>query len=168
MGVSTDAILAYGVNFGEDPEELPWYQDGENDFDDWLYTIDGVSSDALWAEYNLWLETADPEIVRSSERVALYERLHPEWRDALDANYNAQKEAQEACPIELVRHCSGDDPMYIVAVKDSVFTANRVSALVVGVEDLLIPNRIFEAFNFCEEYGIPFEDPQWLLCSMWW
>lgn len=48
MGVSTDAILCFGVDLSEDYEDLlPWQQleDDDNDFDTWVARISGADTD---------------------------------------------------------------------------------------------------------------------------
>lgn len=117
MGVSTDAILIYGIDFGEDPES-PLF------------------------EYN----------DETGEHLA----------------YDLTKDG----PLEYVRHCSGDYPMHIIGLKSAHYEAARgypttfdrlpENGAVITVED-------YEALRlFCEKHNLPYSEPKWLLCSMWW
>lgn len=160
MGQSTDAILCFGVDFG-DEHEFPWETEEEY-FEDWFYNLHGLSTDALWAEYHAWAEEQGGASWRE------YEQVCPSWKDALNDLYEQRKEALKSCPIEFVRHCSGDYPMWIVAVKGTVRTAYRGRPIEISIDSLTdCAEMEIRAEAFCAEHGIPFEDPQWLLASDW-
>jgi hypothetical protein len=178
MSVSTDGILTFGVDLGEEPEDLPWqaqtdlYDDDDEDeedigFEEWLYITMGVSSATLWNEYYEWArgwKTGD--YAHDNEGVKAYEKLHPEWRVKLDKSYEEQHKVEKECPIELITHCSGEYPMYIVALRGHTTKAWRGSPEV--IESLNVDERLLsEAKIFCNKYGIPFDDPKWLLASYW-
>lgn len=178
MSVSTDGILTFGVDLGEEPEGLPWQQtqtwdDDEHEdeeelgFDDWLYDINGVSSKPLWDEYYEWERGwRTGNYAHDSEGVKVYEKLEPKWRKKLDKSYEDQRKVDNDCPIELITHCSGEYPMDIVAVKGTTTKAwggepKEISGFEVD------PKKLEAAAEFCRQHGIPFENPKWLLASYW-
>lgn len=170
MGVSTDGILVFGVNLGERGEvDLPWGTDEEDDFEEWFHSLHGLSNTHLWDEYEAWAKTPVATAIAggSNERVRVYEAAHPAWREALDDLYDRRRETLKEAPIEIVRHCSGDYPMFIVGVPGTLTTAHRGSPEPITTLEV-DPQRVEAARAFCAEHDIPFEDPAWLLASMWW
>lgn len=76
------------------------------------------------------------------------------------------KELMSECPAELVRHCSDEYSMYILAVRGTVSLANRGYPAEIDLEKLDIhPDQIYDLENWCEANNIPYEKPKWLLCS---
>jgi hypothetical protein len=143
MGQSTDAILVFGFDVGE---ENPLQKVAGDDEDD------SPELDVILA--------ARAGLVRPS--TADYKA--PEW-----TKYWAEKEALEkASPLEIVRHCSGDYPMYIMAVRGTKTRANRGYPSVIDPAALAVtPEKIEAAKALCAELGIEWQEPKWLLCSMW-
>ena len=87
MGVSTDAILVFGIDLGEDAEDLfeVRNEDGDFEFDNVLLADAGLKD---------WNHETEP-----------YEA------------YRARlQEAKKKAGVDLVIHCSYDYPMYILAV----------------------------------------------------
>lgn len=172
MGISSDGILAFGVDLGEpDDVELPWASDGEDDdgeFEEWYVGLHGVTAAHLWDAYNAWAETPEALAIpgHSGERLKAYEAAHPAWREELDAYYEKKHEIEGAAPIEIVQHCSYDYPMYIVAVPGTVTTAYRGSPE--KIPDFDVDSaKVAAAGDFCAAHGIPFDNPGWLLASMY-
>lgn len=171
MSISSDGILTFGVDLGDDyVESLPWFSgdDGEEeeDFDDWLCKLQDVSSDGLWDEYYTWEKSEDAANVVGHDKVGFYEKAHPEWREKLSAYYARKREVVAACPIEVVHHCSYDYTMLIIAVRGTTLRASRGSPEVINgwvIEE----SRVAAAHSFCAEHGIPSEDPRWLLASIY-
>ncbi len=95
MGVSTDAIVAFGFDLGEDlPQSLLPDDDGDDyfDFEEWYLAKVGI-------EYQETDETG-------------------EYR-------KAREEALASCPVEIITHCSYDYPMYFLALTGTRTTASR-------------------------------------------
>lgn len=171
MGIDSDGILAFGVDLGEEPD-LPWrvYDEEEGDytadFEEWYCNLHGVSNKTLWAAYYEWAETPEGQAVLGHQRVQAYEDANPEWRDSLNDHYTERKSLLKNVPIEIVTHCSWDYPMYIVAVEGSVTKAYRGGPQ--KIEDWVVPHgKVQTASDFCDEHGIPFEDPTWILASIY-
>ncbi len=129
MGQSTDAILCFGVELGED-DEAPSFMEGFDEFDDFLMNEGG----------------------------------QPRWGEA-GHSFDKQREWLAAQPVEMVLHCSGDYPMYILAVRGTVTTASRGYPQAVTTED---PDhtQVQRYMSWLSDHGIE-DEPKWLICSMW-
>jgi hypothetical protein len=97
MGVSTDAILAYGVElYDPDTTELPgWYDEDENE--------DGF---------------VDAALDRLRAAVGFTETDY-----TAEGFWTRQREADERVGVSIVAHCSGEYTMYLLAAKE--ITASR-------------------------------------------
>lgn len=141
MSQSTDAILAFGFDLGEtDLEEIlnDSPPDG-GDFEDWLCHRAGV--------------------------------IYPAGHDGIDSDeykaYDAAKKAAiEACPVELLMHCSYECPMYYLALRGSSVKANRGYPQDVYTNTPQ-PEKIAAMKAFCDELGIDWQQPKWHIFSMW-
>lgn len=124
MGVSTDGILAFGIDFGE---ELPEFL---ADFEDvwWDYT-DSISG---------------------------------------ETDYKKRSEFRDNHIADLVMYCSYEYPMYILAINGTKTEVSRGYTEEIDPSDLRIPQEKIDAFKaFCEENGVEWQEPKWLLASMW-
>jgi len=85
-----------------------------------------------------------------------------------DASYDEWRELEKACPADLVRHCSCDYPMYILAVRGSKTTAFRGYPEKITIESMVIePEKVAALKEWCEANNVEYKEPGWLLCSMW-
>ncbi len=93
MGVSTDAILCYGIPI-EENSDWDWLpgKDGTPDFEDRIAKLVGIKKPTL-----PYPEENHPE----------YERINQLYRDYWKQKQNA---VETAAGVILVRHCSGDYP----------------------------------------------------------
>lgn len=98
MGVSTDAYLAYGFQFDEDTE-FPW---GEEDAEEWWRNRSGYKSEFQ----KPFAEFSDEDWDKEFKNRRAFDKKHP-------------------MPVELVQHCSGECPMYAIAMQGSVIRATR-------------------------------------------
>lgn len=136
MGQSTDAILAFGFDLGEElPEKIQEELDAIND-------NEGIES---------WLEM-----------IAGVEPWSPEAKDW----WKRRDDAVAKIPVDFIRHCSGDYPMYFLAIRGTEMRASRgypepitMPASIVGWREILR--------DFCAEHGIEYEEPDWHIFSMW-
>lgn len=124
MGVSTDGILVFGIDLGEElPEFLEEFEDTWWDFTD---SISG------------------------------------------ETDYKKRSAFRDKFPVDLVRYCSYEYPMYILAVNGTETTVSRGYVEEIDPQQLTVEaEKIAALKNFCEEYGIEYSEPKWLLCSMW-
>ena len=146
MGQSTDAKIAFGVDFGEEAE-FPW---GDYEVVEW------------WREYNLFV---NPETTPNWS-----DEQSPEREAQVTAYFDSQRawDAANPLPVDVISHCSGDYPLWILAVPGTHISANR------GYPVELDPNNFARNPNttdfraFCEKHNIELsKEPAWLLFSMW-
>ncbi len=138
MGVSTDAILAFGIDIGEEiPEAIE------------ALDLDDFDLDCL-ADHEgglVWRADFTPEEENAYGKKA--------------------RELHDAYPVELIIHCSYDYPMYIVAAKDSRYYASRGYSKTINPSDLKVKQEDIDALKaWCKKYNVEGE-PEWLLFSMW-
>lgn len=151
MGVSTDGKISYGIEFPEG-FYFPWVD--HDDIEDWWLDVNGYKPPfEIYdeeGEYIGGVRPSDETIKAYFESRRIFHEKHP-------------------LPVELVNTCSYDYPMYILALKGTVMTANRgfpktfdPASLTKG-ED---PNRLIE---FCRTHNIDTGDkqPAWYLSSFW-
>jgi hypothetical protein len=147
MGVSTDAILAFGFDLGDEEDKslaarfgVEEPDDGESfDFEDWL----GEQAGAVYPAGHSGIDS-------------------PEYR-AYSEKRNA---AIDACPVEVVMHCSYDYPMHFLALRGTKQRAWRGSPKAVATEGPA-PEQIAAMRQFCEQHGIEWQEPAWHIFSMW-
>lgn len=152
MGVSTDAILCYGISFEEDTQ-FPW---DEYEFEDWWYynRLGFSPTEEIYDEYGEYLEG----IAEGDPRISKY---YQEKRDF--------KQLQPECPYELVTHCYHDEPMYILALARTVLTANRGRPQQFDPSELVVTEVAKQALvDLCIDYEIEaLAEPAWYLSSYW-
>lgn len=153
MGVSTDAILCWGIKLTEDEGPLPWADKAE----ELGYDVD-EDSDGFLAYALCGIEKPKEEWVDGGE--------NQNYRDYWDA----KREALKNYGVEVVTHCSYDYPMYLLAISPSKVRANRGYPQTILRSDMDRP----EADNWqeklrdaCEKLGIEPAAGEWILCSLW-
>ncbi len=141
MGQSTDAIIAFGFDLGEEiPESLSeLMSQHEHDPDQ-----------ALAEDYGIAL---------------------PEYAPGCDykAYAAAMESALAGLKIDLIAHCSGDYPMYFLAARGSNKRASRGNPTALSENDFLI-NHLLEKDAmraFCDRHGVEWQEPKWHIFSMW-
>jgi hypothetical protein len=148
MGVSTDAILAFGFDLG-DAEDMSLAErfgaaerdeDEEDfDFDDWIARQAG----AIYPAGHSGIDS--PEY-----------RAYSEKRDAAIA----------ACPVEVITHCSYDYPMHFLALRGTERKAWRGHPVKVETP-APDASRLAAMRAFCEQHGIEWQEPAWHIFSLW-
>lgn len=146
MGVSTNAIMAFGFDLGEElPESFQPYiealdeeegSEGELEIDDLLACAYGVEL---------------PEF-GSDEDYGVYEMK--------------RLAALAHCHVDIITHCSGEYPMYFLALRGTNFTAYRGTPALVVQRDIL-QTDIDAMRAFCEKHAIAWQEPGWHIFSMW-
>lgn len=145
MGVSTDAILAFGFNLvdeGDDKtlaERFGAEDEGDFDFEEWLAERAG----AVYPENHSGIDS-------------------PEYQ----AYSQARRAAIAACPVEIILHCSYDYPMYFLALRGSQKRANRGYPQAITTE-APSQERIAAMRALCEQHGIDWQEPSWHIFSLW-
>lgn len=137
MGVSTDAILAYGFDLGDD-------NDIGIEIDEERGTIDTLNDILL-------------------EKNGLYER----WAPKLEGYWERRDKALATLGVEIVLHCSYDYPMVFIAAKGSVTNASRGYPQIItsfGI-DPEWDSKLYKALS--DLGIIVDSPPAWQLFSMW-
>lgn len=137
MGTSTDAILCYGIDFEEDLPKV--LQDFRDENDD--FDLGNFLAKDIGLEYT------------EENGVEYFAKV---------------RELEKSCPVELVWHCSYNCPMFIMAIKGTEIKAFRGYPEKIDLEFMNISDeRINKAKEWFEKYNIEWQEPKWLLCSMW-
>lgn len=154
MGTSTNGQICYGVVFDEE-YEFPWDKEHDGDIDNWwLYEVHGFKhSFELFDADGCYLNGRKP----SGEESSRY------FNESMDFA------AAQPLPVVLVNYCSGDCPMYVLAVPGTVITARRGFPEEFDPASLAVTDSGRDALlKFCSDHGIElFQDPTWLLTSYW-
>jgi len=156
MSVSTNGQICYGVLL-EENSKLPWDNE-EFDYDIeswWTYEVLGFKhSFELFDEQGRWIEP------RKSKEIE--DKYFQEERDFEDSH--------ESLPYELVNYCSGDYPMYILAIKKTCMSAKRGYPEKFDLQDmeLISQEEDSDLVEFCSKYKLEIADePNWYLSSYW-
>lgn len=81
-------------------------------------------------------------------------------------DYTSLRAAIDKFPVEFITHCSGDYPMYFLAVRGTKQVALRGSPtdIVYGhVHDV----EIKALKDFCHRHDIAWQEPKWYIFSYW-
>jgi hypothetical protein len=89
------------------------------------------------------------------------------WKEGLGDEYYARKRAAiAACPVDLVIHCSFEYAMWILAIRGTEINAPRGYPQIVKGWD--VPQEKIEAARkWCLDYGVEWQEPTWILCSIY-
>jgi len=149
MGTSTNGQLCYGVAFEED-FEFPW---GDGEIEDWwTYTVHGF-------KHSFELFDSDGNYLNGRKPPDGDVSRYFDERRAFDAEHRM--------PVVLVNYCSGDYPMYAVAVPSSERTATRGSPTAIDPASLVVSDDERAALlAFLADHRIEAPRmPAWLLTS---
>ena len=154
MGRSTDGQICFGFDFGEG-HEFPWdSEEYEGDIVEWWRAVNGFKDKYKpFDESGEWAEgwsTDDPRM-----------REH----------YGARREwdKENPIPIEQVNTCSGDYPMWILAIPGTATVARRGGPKRFDPSALKVDTGKYDAMiGFFNDHGIePAGEPDWFLSSYW-
>lgn len=145
MGTSTNAYLAFGINLGEElPDGLLKHHRHANDDDDGSFEWDAF----------LGSLSGIPEPEGED-----YDAL--EWPEY----WAKQRAFVAAFPLDMQTHCSGECPMYFLCVSGTKVMAYRGDAVSVSTPEVA-PERIAAMREFCDKYGIEWQEPSWQIFSL--
>lgn len=158
MGVSTDAILAYGYDLGGDEDGWKVREAGE------------------YGELELdWLGEEDEDYEGFGEAAMARIRAaagftETDWQ--AEGYYDRKHAAEKLAGVEIETYCSDEAPMYLLAAK--VHTVARGSikdaaALMAGADDATRQEWDAKLAAAVTALGMTpvQEKPAWLLCSYW-
>lgn len=138
MSQSTDGILVFGFDVGEENPVGNLFTDEIEEFDDLIISESGLP--------------------------------HYDGNNTDDYReyWSKIKAVIDACPVDIISHCSGDYPMYIVAVRGTYHNASRGYPEALSADAFNVPQeKIDAAQKWCEDHGVEWQAPSWLLASMW-
>jgi hypothetical protein len=150
MGQSTNAEISFGIAFEED-YEFPW---NGFDIEDWWREWCGfINSFEIYDEEGNHIDGKEP----SAELVELYFAEQREF------------DKRHPLPVELVNYCSGDYPMWIIAVTEAGRLARRGYPVAFNPAELVVRDaQIAALVDFCKFYDLVGEGPpSWYLSSYW-
>jgi hypothetical protein len=136
----------------------------------------GVSTNAYLAfGFDLGEETPeawDGSFDESGYIAEKYNLVYPENKhrdsDEVQAYYNKLFKLEKEFPVSVVSHCSGDYPMYFLAIKRTVKFARRGYPEQFKPEMLSVTEKEIQSLkDFCEEQDIEWQEPGWHLFSNW-
>lgn len=137
MGTSTDAILAFGFDLGEElPEALTAMPEDEDD---------------SW-EFEAW--------------AAARAGLEPWSESRPDDYWERRRAAIAATPYDLITHYSYDYPMYFLAARGTEVRAYRGTPKEIDTPEIPSAT-IDAMRAFCAEFGIEWQEPRWHIFSLW-
>lgn len=131
MSTSTNAILAFGFDLGEELPEV-WASEEGFEFTEWAEKKAGLKWSA--DDKDFWKK-----------------------RDAMLAGL----------PATLVTHCSGEYPMYFLALPGSVTSAHRGTPVAVAATGEPSGRQLTAMRKFCDDLGIEWKEPAWHIFSYW-
>ncbi len=142
MGQSTNAIIAFGFDLGEElPEHLQ----------DLMDQRDGDIEEVMAFDSGMPIADIDSYFDYASYK-------------------QAKEDALKQVHIDLIRHCSGEYPMYFLAARGSDRTAYRGSPTALESFDLdtsTFTPAVDAMRSFCERHGIEWQGAKWHIFSMW-
>lgn len=78
------------------------------------------------------------------------------------------QDALKAYPLAMTIYCSYEYPCYILAIRGTETNVSRGSTKEIDPKEMVIPQEKIDFLkNFCEKYDIDYEEPKWLLASMY-
>lgn len=181
MGQSTDGQLCYGIAFPEG-FEFPWMEEDEDgdivgDEEDWWLKENGYKP-----PFELYDKNGEYAPGIKTKRVMGH--VEAEDEKLVNSYYEHKREFkdQHPFPVEVINYCSGDCPMYILAIKGTFTRNSRGYPEVIDPAALKVTDEQKQVLiDFCKKYlqekidehnGDYHDDkielePKWLLSSCW-
>lgn len=142
MGISSDAMLCYGVQIPEG--EDPWGENSDGDWDEWLRDQCGAPPSLPWAK-----EEDDPE-------------THRKWVGRL----NERRAFDDSILVDISSHCSDGYGMYTLIVRGTERRASRGYPERIDAASLAIKEDWDSILrSACKQLGIKWSEPAWWLQS---
>src|SRR6185437_5474941 len=182
MGISADGHLYFGVYYGEEDPRWPMGEYGRerpdewdeefDDWDQWLASLSGYANPYAdpvvetmpERDYSDRSMTYQEREAKHERERAQWDEEHADWMAKRDAYWMAKKRLLEECPLELHYVGHYDYPMKILALTGTHLRGDFEGEEVTP-EHLAkaTPEKIAEAQQWCQEHGIAWEEPKWLL-----
>jgi hypothetical protein len=158
MGVSTNGQLCFGLVFEKGfcfPWDVDVDGDDSGDIEQWWRKVNGYKP-----PFELYTDDGNGYVggVKPSEKkINEYYDTQNKW------------DREHPMPVMEVNYCSGDCPMYILAVPESFKNNRRGYPEKFDPKDLTVSQEgIDKLLKFCKDYDIEYEgEPGWYLTSLW-
>lgn len=155
MSVSTDGQICFGILFEEDTE-FPWDIEHDGDIEAWWRSVNGYEPPfELYTSEGGYVNGVKPSADKITEYYAIQRKFMEE----------------HPLPVEVVNYCSGDYPMYILAIPQSYKRNSRGYPEEIDFTQLMECEKYKEELiNFCTNFDIiegADADPKWYLSSYW-
>lgn len=142
MGISSDGMLYFGFPIGEEDQhisEFDFVEESDEEFDDIIIREAGLRK---------WEETTEGED-------------RDNWRKDC-------RKAQEECPVDLKIYCSYDYPMHMLVARGLTYSVSGGYYEEIDPEKLKVPQDNIDAMKkWCDDHKIEWQEPKWLLCSLY-
>lgn len=154
MGTSTDGQINYGILF-EEYFQFPWDEEYDGNIEEWwMYKVHGYKNPfELFDEDGNYLNG----VKSTPEQDEIY--------------YGARRKFREdhPVPIELINVCSGDCPIYLLAVPSCSLSNSRGCPVEFKPDILKVSQEEHDKLiQFCKDHDIEFlGGPKWYLSSYW-
>jgi len=163
VGISSDGILVFGINFDELNPFTHYiseegYTEPREGFDEDEEDPNEFDFEDLVVKH--FSDLTEPEHITDETGRGVY---GDDWK----AYWGAKREVLARVNVELVSHCSYEYPMYILGIKESERTAYRGSPEKLGSTIEAKPEWRLTLKDFCDRFDIKFEEPQWILASIY-
>jgi hypothetical protein len=155
VGISSDGILVYGYDLGDEPEN------GYQDTPEWLKKAEEES------EFENFAESAEIYLLAQSGFT------DTDWES--EGYWERKRAAEEQMGVEILYHCAYEYPMFIITVKDkrAQFRAYRGQPISLGIDQLNIPSFVKEEWDAKLKWASDLlgfkttnERPTWILTSI--
>lgn len=125
----------------------------------------GVRSDGIFFFGMIWTDSEPPwRPADQKEREIMEDELstNPEWEDLYCLR--SEKDILD-CQVRIGHHCNGEDPMYFLAVSETLVEAGRGYPSTVKTV-MVKPEWRSQLEKFCVIMGIKFQEPAWWVASI--
>ena len=141
MSVSTDGLLVFGVNYGEElPEAI-----------EEIFTKYEIEGHYRYSSYD-FNDVVDQELGIINK----------------DMGYKEREEARKEYPVTLETYCHCEYPMYILSIPGTKYRCWRGDAIEVSPQDMILPQKKIDEFKkWMTDHNLPVKEPKWFLVSYW-
>ena len=183
MGRSACGHIYYGVSYGEDDPRWPegeygrerpddWDDETDDDWEGWIMKRAGWENpysqekfppgypERNYADRSLTYLEREAQWERAK---AIWEAANPEWTKYREDYWAAAKKLVDECPVEYIR-MGYEYGSHALAVRGTHLSHDwGGEAIPANHFALLTQHNVSMALLWCEENGIDFKDPQWIL-----
>lgn len=84
------------------------------------------------------------------------------------STWEERKKIIDACPADLGQFCSYEYPMYVLFIREEEYRAYRGDIVELDLQEMQVEQKYIDEFKaWCLANDIKWQEPKWLLCSMY-